>query len=193
MDTPHLLFAATWAGYLGLHSALATTAVKAVLHRWIPAAQYRLFFNAAALFLLVPLVWTYLRCPPVQLWPNTLVLNVLGGVLLLAGSVLLKVAFQQYDSGEFFGLRPAATAAPLATGGLNQYVRHPLYSATFLLLFGWPLLSGTLAAALLSVIGSLYLVVGTQWEERKLVREFGADYQAYQARVPRFFPAFWRR
>lgn len=188
MNTEHILFAAIWAGYLSLHSALATTRVKVALYGWIPAAQYRLFFNALALLLLVPLVWAYLRCAPVVLWPNAAIRNVLGGALLVAGGVLLKVAFRQYDSGEFLGLRPAAAGAPLATKGLNAYVRHPLYAATFLLLFGWPLLSGTLAAVLLSGIGSLYLVVGTYWEERKLVREFGADYLAYKAQVPRFFP-----
>jgi protein-S-isoprenylcysteine O-methyltransferase Ste14 len=37
---------------------------------------------------------------------------------------------------------------------------------------------------------SVYLYVGTFFEERRLVREFGDDYRAYQRQVPRLIP--WR-
>ena len=38
---------------------------------------------------------------------------------------------------------------------------------------------------------TLYFWIGSIFEERKLVREFGDAYRAHQARVPRLFP--WPR
>ncbi len=39
---------------------------------------------------------------------------------------------------------------------------------------------------------NVYFFVGSIFEERKLVREFGAAYRAYQQRVPRLLPRPWR-
>lgn len=33
-----------------------------------------------------------------------------------------------------------------------------------------------------------YTLIGTELEERKLLRQFGQDYADYRRRVPRFFP-----
>jgi protein-S-isoprenylcysteine O-methyltransferase Ste14 len=41
------------------------------------------------------------------------------------------------------------------------------------------------------VILTAYLIVGTLLEEKKLVREFGMEYRAYQARVSMFLPYKW--
>jgi protein-S-isoprenylcysteine O-methyltransferase Ste14 len=38
----------------------------------------------------------------------------------------------------------------------------------------------------------IYFFIGSIFEERKLVREFGAAYRAYQQRVPRLMPRPWR-
>jgi protein-S-isoprenylcysteine O-methyltransferase Ste14 len=42
----------------------------------------------------------------------------------------------------------------------------------------------------LFVVLSIYLYVGTFFEERRLVAEFGDDYREYQRQVPRLIP--WR-
>jgi len=38
---------------------------------------------------------------------------------------------------------------------------------------------------------SVYLYVGTFFEERRLVHEFGDAYREYQRQVPRLIPAPW--
>ena len=48
-------------------------------------------------------------------------------------------------------------------------------------------LIGSLATALWA---SLYLIAGSRFEERDLLRRFGADYAAYRDRVPGLVP--WR-
>jgi len=75
----------------------------------------------------------------------------------------------------------------LRVDGLHRYVRHPLYSAVFLVLWGavWSPL-GLMTA----FFGSIYLVIGAWLEERRLIARYGDDYAAYRARVPAFIP--WR-
>ena len=38
---------------------------------------------------------------------------------------------------------------------------------------------------------NVYFFIGSIFEERKLVREFGDAYRAYQQRVPRLLPRPW--
>lgn len=77
----------------------------------------------------------------------------------------------------------------LVTTGPYALVRHPIYVA----LFGWMLAMaaamGHLAALKIAV--PLYVVgmlIRTREEERLLGALFGADYDAYAARVKRFIP-----
>ncbi len=46
---------------------------------------------------------------------------------------------------------------------------------------------------IVNIILTAYLVIGTLLEERKLVREFGEEYRAYQKRVSMFIPFLWLR
>ena len=77
----------------------------------------------------------------------------------------------------------------LATDGLFGVVRHPQYLGLFLALFGegvvhWPTV---FSVGLFPVIVLAYVVLARS-EERRMVREFGDVYVAYQRRVPMFIP-----
>ena len=77
----------------------------------------------------------------------------------------------------------------LATDGLYGVVRHPQYLGLFLALFGegvvhWPTV---FSVGLFPVIVLAYVVLARS-EERRMVREFGDVYVAYQRRVPMFIP-----
>lgn len=77
---------------------------------------------------------------------------------------------------------------PLVVFGLYRWVRHPLYFWGLLFIWLTPQMT-TNRLALFAVL-SVYLYVGTFFEERRLVNEFGDDYRAYQRQVPRLIP--WR-
>ncbi|MGZ8894509.1 MAG: methyltransferase family protein, partial [Candidatus Aminicenantales bacterium] len=49
----------------------------------------------------------------------------------------------------------------------------------------------SLSGLMINVILSVYLVIGTFLEERKLVLEFGDKYQVYQLQVSMFIPFKW--
>ncbi len=80
---------------------------------------------------------------------------------------------------------PQARLEPLVTRGIHRYVRHPLYSAMFLMFWGRAFDEAALMTALW---GTLYLVIGTIFEERKLLQIYGEDYARYSAAVPRYVP-----
>jgi len=69
--------------------------------------------------------------------------------------------------------------------GLLGIVRHPMYFAVIIYLWCQTFrLSDVLVNAVLTV----YVIIGTILEERKLVLEFGDPYVQYQKEVPMLIP-----
>ena len=85
----------------------------------------------------------------------------------------------------------STSTAQLVTDGLHRYVRHPLYTTSLIILYLIsPMSLNWLAFA---VSCHVYFYLGSIFEERKLVREFGVAYRVYQQRVPRLVPQPWRK
>jgi protein-S-isoprenylcysteine O-methyltransferase Ste14 len=74
------------------------------------------------------------------------------------------------------------------SSGVLGVVRHPWYLAVFILLWASDL---SLAEIIINLVLSVYLVIGTFLEERKLVLEFGDKYKVYQRQVSMFIPLKW--
>jgi protein-S-isoprenylcysteine O-methyltransferase Ste14 len=77
------------------------------------------------------------------------------------------------------------------TTGTYAFVRHPLYLGCALMMFGAPLLLGSLYALILTVIGMLILVGRIVGEEKMLAEEL-EGYAEYQEKVKyRLIPYVW--
>lgn len=159
---------------------------------------YRLFFNSVAVLTLIPVLWYAhsLRQEPFFRWEGPWLVP---RYLLLACGILLVVAGgRHYDLGQFVGIGQlrGASSGGLATGGgidssgVLGLVRHPWYTAVVLLLWAGDLDVATLVG---NAVLTLYIVVGTLLEERKLVHEFGDAYRRYQQQVSMFVPLKWIR
>jgi len=119
-------------------------------------------------------------------------------VLLLGTSALLFfLGARSYDAGQFLGFRQIregnlhngiAEAGELQTSGILGILRHPWYLAAILLIWARPL---DISVIIVNAILTIYLIVGTYLEEKKLVREFGEKYRAYQKRVSMLIPYKW--
>lgn len=185
----HLLYALAWLSFGAGHSWLAGEAAKARLRALIGRGE-RLAYNVIALVHIVLVLWvgraTLGALPP---FARPVWLQALQGTMVVAGAAVLLAGLRGYDLGRFAGTAQLRGAPdrdePLSTGGLNAWVRHPLYSGAFLLL--WGLAASPLGAAT-AAWGSLYLLIGSRFEERRLLRQYGAAYAAYRARVPAFIP-----
>lgn len=179
--------------YFGLHSLLAAERTKQYLltRTRLSRAAYRRAYNLLAIALLIGVMLIYWQQPTVAIWSSTAVTLALGVVVMLAGLVVIYGAMSNYDLEEFLGLRApqhVAGLGELRIDGLNRYVRHPLYLGIFILLWGNLIRTGELRDLLLAAIGTLYLYVGSTWEEQKLVAAFGEAYRRYRQRVPRLLP-----
>jgi len=77
-------------------------------------------------------------------------------------------------------------AGKIENRGIYSIVRHPITSLLLVALWAHPTL--TAGRLVWNLLFSIYSVVGTIFEERSLIKEFGKDYQEYRRRVPAFFP-----
>lgn len=114
--------------------------------------------------------------------------------LMFAGQVisalLLLVALLQTDTLSFIGVKQffieVEESGQLVTRGLYRVVRHPLY--TFSLLFLWLTPSMSVNSLTLYIGATLYILIGAYFEERKLLRDFGAAYAEYKQKTPMLIP-----
>lgn len=198
-SAPQLLWLALgWLAYGVLHSLLAALTVKAwVTRRWPAFAPwYRLTYNLVATLFLLPLVWATFALPGEPLWrwsgPGAWLAN---GLALLALAAFWFSA-GAYDLGEFLGLKPlrekrrdAAEHDAFRISPLHRFVRHPWYSLGLVLIWTRDM-NAPLFVSALAV--TLYLVIGSRLEEKKLEAHYGAAYREYRRRVPGLIPLPWK-
>jgi protein-S-isoprenylcysteine O-methyltransferase Ste14 len=116
-------------------------------------------------------------------------------VFLLAIVVLLFFAgARHYDMLQFLGLRQIrrgishsalTETGKLDTTGILGITRHPWYLGTILLIWARGF---DVSALITNIILTIYLVVGTVLEERKLLIEYGEDYRRYRENVSMLIP-----
>lgn len=191
---PYLLYGLGWFSFGLVHSLLAREAVKSRL-KPVFGAYYRLVYNGFAVGHLAA-IYIYglflFEDPGVFLRGNWL----WWGQIIVWGSGigLLVWALRGYDLSRLAGTQQirdhrqgivTSDEESLHFKGLHCWVRHPLYSASFLILWGRISSDFDLFSA---VFASLYLVIGTYYEERHLVRAYGALYADYRRQVPAYIP-----
>src|SRR5918993_3854656 len=116
-------------------------------------------------------------------------LRVLGGILLVAGLIVLIQAFVRFVMEGFGTPVPVAAPERLVVGGVYRYVRNPMYVAILAAIVGQALLLGQLG--LLLYAAAFWLIAAAFvrfYEEPALTRQFGADYEAYRRAVPAWWP-----
>ncbi|MDV7339836.1 isoprenylcysteine carboxylmethyltransferase family protein [Terasakiella sp. A23] len=185
-----LIYGFGWLGFGLIHSLLARDGVKSQLKPLLGTA-YRLAYNIFAALQVMVLygigLWLYGDMGPYLLagWLSSSLT-----VLYIAGWILMVLALREYDLGLFSGLKQVRTKMtndeePLHFKGFHRFVRHPIYSAAFLILWGRVRDEFSLMTA---VFASLYLWIGCFFEERQLIRLYGDQYRFYKSQVPAFIP-----
>jgi methanethiol S-methyltransferase len=116
--------------------------------------------------------------------------------MLILGSLAMFfwAFFIDYDSLSFFGIRQILDfgktkkinpSEDLKRNGLLGVVRHPMYFA--LIVYLW-CTTFTLTGIIVNIVLTIYIIIGTVLEEKKLVLEFGDTYVKYQQEVPMLIP-----
>ena len=134
------------------------------------------------------LEWTGVT-PPAAIGPA----QILGSLLVLAGGILVLACLFVFA---FAGHGTAAPFDPprrLVAQGPYACVRNPIYIGAIVAMAGAALFYrslGVLCYAL--VLALIFAVLVLTYEEPTLRRLFGAEYDAYCRRVPRWLPALRR-
>lgn len=114
-------------------------------------------------------------------------------VMAAGGILLLRCVWDFLIAGRGT-LAPWDPPQHLVVVGLYRHVRNPMYLAVLTILSGWALLycSRTLLGYLFLFVVIFHLRV-VVFEERWLRRQFGAEWEAYSAAVPRWLPRLVQR
>ena len=187
------IYALLWISFGFVHSLLARASIKRLLQPLFGRA-YRISYNLfSALYIGLVIIGGQ-----VVLGGNSVKFEIgnelafLAIAIQLSGVVIILFGLTQYDLGRFSGLTQlhygdslTADEEPLHITGMHRYVRHPLYLGAYLYLLGGAVSEFGLQTALW---GCLYLWVGTWFEERSLVNQYGRAYLEYKEKVPAIFP-----
>jgi protein-S-isoprenylcysteine O-methyltransferase Ste14 len=112
------------------------------------------------------------------------------GVLLIA--LAAPILLESFGRFALEGLGTPAPILPtqhLVVKGFYRYMRNPMYVAVISIIIGQALLLGSGSLLVYAVVvwaGFLGFVLS--YEEPKLRKTYGAEYEAYCARVPRWIP-----
>lgn len=198
----YLLLTTLWITWCAVHSGMISLTTTDFMKRRLGNGYrfYRLFFNIFAVATVMPL-FAYtesLQGPALFRW-HGLLTGVQVFLLALSGLLFLGGAWH-YDLLHFLGVRQIATGSfhhalsetgKLNTNGILNITRHPWYLGG--ILFVWASYERMdIATLVMNVILTAYLIFGAILEERKLLKEFGDEYRAYQNRVPMLIPVPWK-
>ena len=167
------------------HSVFARLAARAWVARSVSPRLERAVYVwvASLLFLIVCLSW---RPVPGLLYSLEGAAAAAGYAVQAVGLVLTVRSSAALGFGELAGLHAArgheaVPPAALNTSALYGFVRHPLYFAWVLMVFGAPHM--TMTRFVFAAITTAYLVLAIPFEERGLIRVYGDEYRSYQRKV----------
>ncbi len=183
------------------HSLLASNKFKRFL---VPKlgnkiAFYRLGYNLVSLFTLY-FLFEISPKPDIVIYdlpsPYDIII-LIPQFLSLAG---LFWSFNYFSGNEFLGIRQIKRylnkdynadeldeKLTLKISGPYKYSRHPVYFFSILFLLLRPIMD--LFYVTVFICSLAYFYIGSIYEEKKLVENFGEVYKDYQNKVPRIFPA----
>lgn len=175
------------------HSVMVRKGVKKRIMNFIPDEYYNAFYAMASGVVLIAVV---------ILWQKTsFSMMVASGIFYWALRILFFLSIAGFYWGvrslgyfDPFGVRRVLNhlrsrtfkPMPFVVKGAYQWVRHPLYFFTLLMIWSCPEL--TTDRLLFNILWTLWIFIGTIFEERDLIDEFGEKYLKYQSKVPRIIP-----
>jgi len=109
-------------------------------------------------------------------------------VRMIIGFPILIISgiFAKYGLGIIFG--EVRKKPEIIEKGVFKIVRHPIYLGSILLYLGLTILTCSIASAVVWIIIVIFYYYISRYEEKLLLKEFGADYKSYMERVPMLIP-----
>lgn len=177
-----------------IHSYMARPRFKAALTKIIPEPAERSTYILIAGITSIVLTGYWMNIPGTiwnvdAAWASYLI----WGVFWFGWAFLLAATFA-INHFDLFGLRQVylnfknQPRPPLkfVKRAMYKYVRHPIQTGVLIGVWATPVMTRT--QIILSIGFTVYVFVGLWFEERDLIREHGADYEAYRSATGMVFP-----
>lgn len=192
------VLALSWLMYFILHSLLASLRFKKWVEERFPTfiPYYRISYNVIAGVSLLPMLIMML------VWRGEMIVEWDGvGFFLMNGIALVALMLfyhstRFYDMPEFLGIKQircmehdTSDKAPMCVSPYHRFVRHPWYTFGLILIWTRDMDQMQLVS---SAAMTVYFIVGSLSEEKKLLVYYGEQYSSYQKMVPRLIPLPWK-
>lgn len=152
----------------------------------------RLYYTIFAVISFAIVILDLLLMPSYRLFRTNSFTIVCGTIVSSTGLAIVTMCVVKYfmQLSGLKGLIEEETRNELMVTGIHQFVRHPLYSGTFVSIWGLLIAIPSLSLLIVDIIITVYTLIGLQFEEQKLEKEFGAAYKTYKQTVPILIPKF---
>lgn len=176
------------------HSVMARPRFKAWWTRIVPKAAERSTYVLASSLILILIFWQWRPLPQLVWYVTDPVGRTILWMLAGVGVSLILLSSFLIDHFELFGLQQPylhlrdrkKEPIPFRTPWLYRLVRHPLHLGTTIVLWATPQMS--VGHLFFAGVMTIYIVIGIHFEERDLVRHFGATYEEYRRTTPMLLP-----
>ena len=189
MTTQLFWLAVIWIIWCVPHSLLLWPPLRSRLEQrlGLSPASYRGWYSLFSLLSAAPAVWFTWRLGGLWpffwngawLYPQILLWALAGFVMLWADRTFKKSGFDLMGFSALTG--GTWPGHKLVAGGPYVHCRNPMHLAGLVMLWARQLSPADVAV---NVVLSGYILSGTWLEERRLTREFGAEYESYRRQTP---------
>ncbi|MGY5877067.1 MAG: isoprenylcysteine carboxylmethyltransferase family protein [Candidatus Thorarchaeota archaeon] len=177
------------------HSGISALRVKdGIIDRWGKETYANIFNITSIITITIAFLsmnfwdWLYFLTLPELVQP---ILVLLGVVLFIVGAIIAMAASKVISVSTVADMR-TDREPELITDGVYARVRHPLYLATILILMALMMLYPFPTVIIFSIGLCVYTLIGSYFEERKLIRFYGDMYLEYKKTAGFILPKFRR-
>ena len=197
-NSHHVVMIILWLLYFSIHSLFASLRFKQFILFSYPGIMpwYRLIFNILAIVSLIPPLFLMLMYPGELVWQWSGHWRYLSNSLALLAIAGFIFSLRSYDSSEFIGTRQLQEGRKdikeresFKLSVFHRYVRHPWYAFALVMIWTRDMYISYLISAILM---SLYFILGSYLEEKKLIAFHGDQYRLYRKYVAPLIPLPWR-
>ena len=196
MIQSHVILAAGWILYCILHSVFASSTFKRLAQRWMHGHYKfnRLYYTLFAAVSFVAILIYQVTMSSYKLFIPTTTSLVLGIAIAFFGLAVMCICILKYfmQLSGLKGLIENTNTNELMITGVHKIVRHPLYTGTFMFIWGLLVIFPVASLLIANTIITIYTLIGLQLEEKKLEQEFGEVYRLYKQKVPMIIPKLTR-
>ncbi|MBI4927227.1 MAG: isoprenylcysteine carboxylmethyltransferase family protein [Anaerolineae bacterium] len=123
-----------------------------------------------------------------------LVILLVTGFVYGIGSVVIQNTVGEGGPVEIGNIEISPKTRNLIVSGPYRYTRNPMLFGTLLIYLAFALyLNSLTAVVLIGAIFTFMLAVVVKMEERRLMKDFGRQYEEYRKKVSMFIPWFHRK